>query len=82
MLIAHRIALDLNNQQATYLKKACWVARFAYNWALPSGSGSMRNGKRITPFLSQQKQCYVRPGVPELLCWSRSLSAVSQERRV
>jgi putative transposase len=34
VLIAHRIALDPNNQQATYLKKACGVARFAYNWAL------------------------------------------------
>jgi putative transposase len=34
MLIAHRIALDPNNQQATYLKKGCGVARFAYNWAL------------------------------------------------
>jgi putative transposase len=34
MLIAHRIALDPNNQQATYLKKAYGVARFAYNWAL------------------------------------------------
>jgi putative transposase len=34
MLIAHRIALDPNNQQATYFKKACGVARFAYNWAL------------------------------------------------
>ncbi|WP_058867499.1 RNA-guided endonuclease TnpB family protein [Chloracidobacterium thermophilum] len=34
MLIAHNIALDPNNVQATYLKKACGVARFAYNWAL------------------------------------------------
>jgi putative transposase len=34
VLIAHRIALDPNNQQATYFKKACGVARFAYNWAL------------------------------------------------
>jgi len=34
MLIAHKIALDPNNVQATYLKKACGVARFAYNWAL------------------------------------------------
>jgi putative transposase len=34
MILAHRIALDPNNQQATYLKKACGVARFAYNWAL------------------------------------------------
>lgn len=30
----HIIALDPNNAQATHLKKACGVARFAYNWAL------------------------------------------------
>ena len=34
MLTAHRIALDPNNIQATYLSKACGVARFSYNWAL------------------------------------------------
>src|SRR3989338_8225045 len=33
-LVAHYIALDPNNVQATYLSKACGVARFAYNWAL------------------------------------------------
>ena len=30
----HIIALDPNNTQATYFKKACGVARFAYNWVL------------------------------------------------
>ena len=30
----HIIRLDPNNQQATYFKKACGVARLAYNWAL------------------------------------------------
>jgi putative transposase len=34
MLIAHKIALDPNNAQATYLARAAGVARFAYNWAL------------------------------------------------
>ena len=34
MLIAHRIALNVNNEQATYLARAAGVARFAYNWAL------------------------------------------------
>ena len=34
MLIAHRIALDLNNVQATYMSQAAGIARFAYNWAL------------------------------------------------
>ena len=34
MLLVHKIELDPNNIQATYFKKACGVARFAYNWAL------------------------------------------------
>jgi putative transposase len=34
MLTAHKIRLDPNNVQATYLSKAAGTARFAYNWAL------------------------------------------------
>lgn len=34
MIIAHKIALDPNDQQATYFARACGTARFAYNWAL------------------------------------------------
>lgn len=34
MLIAHKIALDLNNVQASHMARAAGVARFAYNWAL------------------------------------------------
>ncbi|WP_430626172.1 RNA-guided endonuclease InsQ/TnpB family protein [Sulfobacillus thermotolerans] len=34
MIVAHKIALDPNNQQATYFAKAAGTARFAYNWAL------------------------------------------------
>jgi putative transposase len=34
MLTAHKIALDPNKVQATYLACAAGVARFAYNWAL------------------------------------------------
>lgn len=34
MLMAHKIALDLNNTQATYMACAAGTARFAYNWAL------------------------------------------------
>ena len=32
--MAHRIELDPNNVQATYLARAAGTARFAYNWAL------------------------------------------------
>jgi len=34
MLIAHRIALDPNNAQVTYMARAAGTGRFAYNWAL------------------------------------------------
>lgn len=34
MLLAHRIRLDPNKVQATYLARAAGTARFAYNWAL------------------------------------------------
>ncbi len=34
MIISHKICLNPNNKQATYLAKAAGTARFAYNWAL------------------------------------------------
>lgn len=34
MIIAHKIAMDPNNKEATYFTKAAGTARFAYNWAL------------------------------------------------
>ena len=34
MILAHKIALDPNDAQATYFTRACGTARFAYNWAL------------------------------------------------
>lgn len=34
MFLAHRIALDPDNVEATYLARAAGVARFSYNWAL------------------------------------------------
>lgn len=34
MILGHTIELKPNNKQTTHFKKACGVARFAYNWAL------------------------------------------------
>jgi putative transposase len=34
MMLAHKIALDPNDKQETYFRKAVGTARFAYNWAL------------------------------------------------
>ena len=33
MIRAHKIALDPNDVQETYCRKAAGIARFAYNWA-------------------------------------------------
>ena len=34
MLMAHRMALDPNNRQVTWLARAAGTVRFAWNWAL------------------------------------------------
>ena len=34
MILGHKIALDPNNMQETYSRKAAGTARFAYDWAL------------------------------------------------
>ena len=34
MILAHKIALDPNDVQEAYFRKAAGIARFAYNWAL------------------------------------------------
>ena len=48
MILAHKIALDPNNVQETYFRKAAGTARFAYNWALDQWQQrSMPRGKPI-----------------------------------
>jgi putative transposase len=39
MLLGHKARIYPNNEQETYLKKACGTARFAYNWALDKWMG-------------------------------------------
>jgi transposase len=34
MILAHKIALDPNDKQRSYFRRASGTARFAYNWAL------------------------------------------------
>jgi putative transposase len=52
MLLAHRIRLDPNNLQATYLTRAAGTARFAYNWALAE-------------WRRQYEACKVDPSLPK-----------------
>lgn len=46
MLLVHKIALKPNNKQVTYFKKACGVARFAYNWGLAEWKKQYETGEK------------------------------------
>jgi putative transposase len=59
MLIAHRIALDPNNVQASYLAKAAGVARFAYNWALEQWQ-KQHEAHKANPALPKPNQMALR----------------------
>jgi len=48
MILAHKIQLDSNNKQSTYLAKACGVARFAYNWALAEWKKRSESGEKVS----------------------------------
>ena len=48
MLKSHKMALDANNKQATYFKKAWGVARFAYNWTLAEWKLLFEAGEKPT----------------------------------
>ena len=47
MILVHKIELDVNNKQRTYLKKAAGVARFAFNWALSEWNKMYEENKKI-----------------------------------
>jgi putative transposase len=69
MLIAHKIALDPNNVQATYLACAAGVARFAYNWALAEWN-RQHIARRTDP---------AQPG-PSQLSLRRQLNAIKRQQ--
>lgn len=69
MLMAHRIALDPNNVQATYFARAAGTARFAYNWALAEWKRQYEAHK-ADPALSKPSQAALR----------RQLNAIKREQ--
>jgi putative transposase len=69
MLIAHRIALDPNNEQATYFARAAGTARFAYNWALAEWKRQYEAAK-VDPALPKPSQAALR----------RQLNAIKREQ--
>ena len=69
MIIAHKIALDLNNQQRSSCQKAAGVARFSYNWALAEWNAQYQAWKL--------DNTHVKPSQAAL---RRQLNAVKREQ--
>jgi len=69
VLIAHRIALDPNNVQATYFARAAGTARFAYNWALAEWK-RQHEAAKANPALPKPSQQSLR----------RQLNAIKREQ--
>ena len=69
MIIAHKIALDPNNVQATYFARAAGTARFAYNWALAEWQRQYEAHK-ADPTLPKPSQAALR----------RQLNAIKREQ--
>lgn len=68
MIIAQRIALNPNNKQATYFRRACGTARFAYNWALAEWQREYEAGRRPNwPELSRRMTAVKRDQFPWML---------------
>jgi putative transposase len=69
MILAHKIALDPNNVQATYFAKAAGTARFAYNWALAE-------------WKRQYEACQADPTLPKpsQAALRRQLNAIKREQ--
>ena len=65
MFLSQRIALAPNNAQATYFRRACGVARFAYNFALAEWEKAYEAGGKPTwPALSRRLNAIKREQFP------------------
>jgi len=69
MFLAHRIRLDPNNVQATYLARAAGTARFAYNWALVQWRRQYEASK-VDPAVDKPNEAALR----------RQLNAIKREQ--
>lgn len=68
MLRAHLIALDPNNVQATFFRRACGTARFAYNWALAEWQRQYDAGEKPNwPALARKLNAIKRVEFPWML---------------
>ncbi|HDN25665.1 MAG TPA: transposase [Thioploca sp.] len=61
LTLAHKICLDPNNEQEQYLKQACGIARFTWNWALEEWKNQSENGLKPTAFALKKQFNAIKP---------------------
>lgn len=80
MIIAQRIALNPNNKQATYLRRACGVARFAYNWGLAEWRRQYEAGEKPTwPAIARKLNAIKREQFPWMMEVTNCAAAYSSK---
>jgi hypothetical protein len=57
MILAHKIALDPNDKQRSYFRRASGTARFAYNWALGEWRRQYQAGEKPSRNLGRHRAC-------------------------
>lgn len=76
-ILGHKIALDLNDRQRSYCRKAAGAARFAYNWALGQVKESQRAREHCIRLTGQYELHYE---IPTGANWSKRLNAVKDNQ--
>jgi putative transposase len=79
MILAHKIALDPNVEQAIYFARACGTARFAWNWALAEWQRQYKDGgKPSEAALRKQLNAAKREQFP----WMLDVTKVASQQAI
>lgn len=79
MLLVHKIALKPNNKQATYFKKACGVARFAYNWGLSEWKKQYESGEKPSEISLRKKLNVIKK---DEFPWMQEVTKVAPQQAI
>ena len=78
VILSHKIELDPTEKQKEYFRKACGVARFAYNWALTEWKKQYESGgKPVEGKLRKQLNAIKRTEFPWMMEVSKSAPAAA-----
>jgi putative transposase len=78
MILAHRIRLVPTLEQEVYFRRACGVARFAYNWALAEWKRQYDAGTRLSEVALRKALKAIKY---DQFPWMREVSVLQQHGR-